>query len=106
MYSDKSTGHAITHLLKVHKITKRGRISENMEVSHRRNPNSPTITVDPGVLKEMLLRWTVEQNVSYQQIESERFREILTYLSSTVSSSLSRLTIMGHALLTSQSIGT
>jgi hypothetical protein len=80
-FDDRGTGHIMDHLRLCYRIVERSTISSNQTTL--RKP-----TIDPFVLCKLITEWIIDRCHSFNEVEAESFRKIITYIDSTAKNKL------------------
>jgi len=88
-FSDSSTKNMIEHLREVHKIGKDCPIAlehGQVLIETALGKTRPQVAFNSDLFRDLLLRWIVENNISFWEIEQSSFRVLVRYLPACVSS--------------------
>jgi hypothetical protein len=84
-FEDQSTSNAIAHMMAVHQINKQGPIPTRSIESHGGDSQNPIqSTFNPSHFRRLLIKWIVEDNVHFTQVENPRFRELMEYANHSI----------------------
>ena len=78
----------IDHLREVHKVGKDGPIAleyGQLLIETVFGKTRPQVTFNSDLFRDFLLRWIVENHISFQQVEQSSFRVLFRYLVACVS---------------------
>ena len=87
-FADSSTKNMIEHLHEVHKIGKEGPIpleQGQVLIETAFGKTRPQVTFNTDLFRDLLLRWIIENHISFSQVEKGSFRVLLRYLVACVS---------------------
>ena len=90
-FADASTKNMIQHLREVHKIGKEGPIAlehGQVLIETAFGKTRPQVAFNSDLFRDLLLRWIVENHISFRQVEQSSFRVLLRYLVACVSTLL------------------
>jgi len=88
-FSDSSTKNMIEHLREVNKIGKDSPIAlehGQVLIETAFGKTRPQVAFNSDLFQDLLLRWIVENNISFREIEQSSFRILVRYLLACVSS--------------------
>src|SRR5579859_5121164 len=80
-FDDRGTGHISDHLRASHRISEHGALPSNQSTLRRS-------TVDPHVLRKLIVEWVIDRRHSFNEIEADSFRKIISYIDITLESKL------------------
>ena len=80
-FDDRGTGHIADHLRDSHRISEHGALPSNQNTLRRP-------TVDPHVLRKLIVEWVIDRRHSFNEIEAESFRKIISYIDIAAESKL------------------
>jgi len=82
-FADSSTKNMIDHLQDVHKIGKNGPIplEEGQGLIETAfGKTRPQVSFNSDLFRDLLLRWIIENHITFSQVEKGSFRVLLRYL--------------------------
>lgn len=88
-FTDSSTKNMIEHLHEIHKIGKDGPIpleQGQVLIETAFGKSRPQVTFNTDLFRDLLLRWIIENHISFSQVEKGSFQVLLRYLVACVSS--------------------
>ena len=91
-YCDSTTSHMIEHMQDEHHIDKNGSIAFKQPLlsfsSAIKSSGSLITPLDPDKFRILLIKWIICQHISFRQVESKQFRNLITYCSPVLESIL------------------
>jgi len=87
-FADSSTKNMIEHLHEIHKIGKDGPIPlkhGQVLIETAFGKTHQQVTFNRDLFRDLLLRWIIENHISFSQVEKSSFRVLLRYLVACVS---------------------
>jgi len=88
IFADSSTKNMIQHLHEIHKIGKDGPIPlkhGKVLIETAFGKTRPQVTFNTDLFRDPLLRWIIENHISFSQVQKSSFRVLLRYLVACVS---------------------
>ena len=82
-FADSSTKNMIDHLQDVHKIGKNGPIpleEGQVLIETAFGKTRPQVSFNSDLFRDLLLRWIIENHITFSQVEKASFRVLLRYL--------------------------
>ena len=87
-FADSSTNNMINHLQDIHKIGRNGPIpleEGQVLIEMAFGKTRPQVSFNCDPFRDLLLRWIIENHITFSQVEKASFRVLLRYLVTCVS---------------------